>query len=137
MPPPPPSPSPDGGYLGIPAMSARLKALEQRILRQIGPLDSSTATATTPPPVPTTLTTTTTTTTIHRNTGRTVTAQTRQIPSNLTRAKHSARKTCFSFVGLASLNSPSTSRASSAPPIRKGVFHLPLSPVQPTTNGTR
>lgn len=94
MPPPPPSPSPDGGYLGIPAMSARLKALEQRILRQIGPLDPSTTTATTPPPIPTTLTTTTTTT-IHRNTGRTVTAQTRQIPSNLTRAKHSAIKRAF------------------------------------------
>ena len=84
MPPPPPSSSPDGGYLGIPAMSARLKALEERILRQIGPLESSTATATaatTPPPVPTAIMT------IHRNTGRTITAQARQIPSNSPRAK--------------------------------------------------
>jgi hypothetical protein len=61
MPPPPPSSSTDGGYLGIPAMSARLKALEEKILRQIGPLDS--------------------TATPNRNTGRNITTQTRQVPS--------------------------------------------------------
>ena len=62
-PPPPPSSSADGGYLGIPAMSNRLKALEEKILRQIGPLDSPT------------------TPTGNRITSRNLNLQTRQIPS--------------------------------------------------------
>jgi mitogen-activated protein kinase kinase 7 len=97
-PPPPPSSSSDGGYLGIPAMSNRLKALEEKILRQIGPIDSPT------------------TPTGNRATSRNINLQTRQIPTSL--------------IGS------SPSRASSAPPTRKGVFHLPLSPLQPTTNNT-
>ncbi|CAF3181296.1 unnamed protein product [Rotaria sp. Silwood2] len=104
MPPPSPSSSSDGGYLGIPAMSSRLKALEEKILRQIGPLDTT----------PTT--TTTTTTTANRTTSRTTNAQTRPILTNL--------------------NASSPSRASSAPPIRKGVFQLPLSPLQSSINAT-
>lgn len=63
-PPPPPSSSADGGYLGIPAMSNRLKALEEKILRQIGPLDSPT------------------TPTGNRTTSRNLNLQTRQIPSS-------------------------------------------------------
>ncbi|CAF5092871.1 unnamed protein product, partial [Rotaria sp. Silwood1] len=102
MPPPPPSSSSDGGYLGIPAMSSRLKALEEKIIRQIGPLDSPT--------------TTTAATTTNRTTSRTTNAQTRPILTNL--------------------NASSPSRASSAPPIRKGVFQLPLSPIQSSTNNT-
>jgi mitogen-activated protein kinase kinase 7 len=98
MPPPPPSSSTDGGYLGIPAMSSRLKALEEKILRQIGPVD----------PV--------TTPTGNRTTARNINTQTRQVPT--------------------SLSGFSSSRASSAPPTRKGVFHLPFSPLQPTTNNT-
>ncbi|CAF1563678.1 unnamed protein product [Rotaria sp. Silwood1] len=101
MPPPPPSSSSDGGYLGIPAMSSRLKALEEKIIRQIGPLDSPTTTAAT---------------TTNRTTSRTTNAQTRPILTNL--------------------NASSPSRASSAPPIRKGVFQLPLSPIQSSTNNT-
>jgi hypothetical protein len=61
MPPPPPSSSSDGGYLGIPAMSSRLKALEEKILRQIGTVDSSTTT--------------------NRSTSRNTNTQTRQVPS--------------------------------------------------------
>lgn len=70
MPPPPPPPpsssssSSDGGYLGIPAMSNRLKALEEKILRQIGPLDTTTAAATG-----------------NRVTSRNTNTQARQIPS--------------------------------------------------------
>jgi mitogen-activated protein kinase kinase 7 len=97
-PPPPPSASSDGGYLGIPAMSNRLKALEEKIRRQIGPVDSPT------------------TPTGNRTTSRNMNIQPRQIPTSLT--------------GF------SPSRASSAPPTRKGVFHLPLSPLQPTINNT-
>jgi hypothetical protein len=63
-PPPPPSSSSDGGYLGIPAMSNRLKALEEKILRQIGPIDSGTASAG------------------NRTTSRNINTQTRQIPSS-------------------------------------------------------
>jgi hypothetical protein len=63
MPPPPPSSSSDGGYLGIPAMSNRLKALEEKIKRQIGPMDTGT-----PPPG-------------NRTTSRNINTQTRQIPS--------------------------------------------------------
>jgi len=63
MPPPPPSSSSDGGYLGIPAMSNRLKALEEKILRQIGPIDSGTAS------------------TGNRTTSRNPNTQARQIPS--------------------------------------------------------
>lgn len=61
MPPPPPSSSSDGGYLGIPAMSSRLKALEEKIVSQIGPLNSA----------PT-----------NRITSRTPNAQPRQLPSS-------------------------------------------------------
>ena len=64
-PPPPPSSSTDGGYLGIPAMSNRLKALEEKILRQIGPIDSPT------------------TPTGNRTTSRNLNLQTRQIPSRI------------------------------------------------------
>ncbi|CAF4086876.1 unnamed protein product [Rotaria magnacalcarata] len=98
MPPPPPSSSPDGGYLGIPAMSSRLKALEEKILRQFAPLETE------PPP------------TTNRITSRPMNAQPRLLPT--------------------SLNTSSSSRASSAPPIRKGGFQLPLSPLQPSTNNT-
>jgi len=66
-PPPPPSSSSDGGYLGIPAMSNRLKALEEKILRQIGPIDSPT------------------TPTGNRTTSRNLNLQTRQIPSRINR----------------------------------------------------
>ena len=62
-PPPPPSSSSDSGYLGITAMSSRLKALEEKILRQIGPVD----------PVMTP--------TVNRTTSRNLNLQTRQIPS--------------------------------------------------------
>ena len=71
MPPPPPSPSSaDGDYLGINAMSARLKALEEKILRQIGPVDATaaaTAAATTP----------------NRNTARHPTTLIRQTPGKI------------------------------------------------------
>ena len=117
-PPPPPSSSSDGGYLGIPAMSSRLKALEEKILRQIGPLDSGT------------------TPTINRTTSRNMNIQLRQIPST--------KKFQFFFyiknlhsVFVVSLSGSSPSRASSAPPTRKGGFNLPLSPLQPTPNNTR
>ncbi len=69
-PPPPPSSSSDGGYLGIPAMSSRLKALEEKIRRQIGPLDSGTPiTTTTPPPI------------TNRPTSRNINTPLRQLPS--------------------------------------------------------
>ncbi|CAF0721183.1 unnamed protein product [Adineta ricciae] len=115
MPPPPPSSSSDGGYLGIPAMSSRLKLLEEKILRQIGPFDASTSSASSTTTTPT-ASGTTTPTIINRPTSRNNSPQIRQLPT--------------------SLNSPSNSRASSAPPIRKGVFHLPLSPLQTTPNNT-
>ncbi len=119
MPPPPPpsSSSTDSGYLGIPAMSSRLKALEEKILRQIGPIDTGTT---------------------NRTTSRNINIQPRQIPSSI-KNKHFYVNLypSFFFVSIASLNSPLSSRASSAPPTRKGVFHLPLSPLQPTTNNTR
>lgn len=107
MPPPPPPPPPsnssststDGGYLGIPAMSNRLKALEEKILRQFGPLESPT------------------TPTANRTTSRNINTPIRQIPTSL-------------------IGSSASSRASSAPPTRKGVFHLPLSPLQPTPANT-
>ena len=79
MPPPPPSSSSDGGYLGIPAMSSRLKLLEEKILRQIGPFDASTSsssTTTTP-----TASGTTTPTIINRPTSRNNSPQIRQLPS--------------------------------------------------------
>lgn len=63
MPPPSPSSSSDGGYLGIPAMSTRLKALEEKIRRQIGPLDGETTSAN------------------NRTTSRTTNAQQRVLPS--------------------------------------------------------
>jgi hypothetical protein len=116
MPPPPPtsSSSTDSGYLGIPAMSSRLKALEEKILRQIGPVDTGTT---------------------NRTTSRNLNIQTRQIPSS--KKKNFFLLFSSFFLFLASLNSPSLSRASSAPPTRKGVFHLPLSPLQPTPTNTR
>lgn len=125
MPPPPPPPPPsnssststDGGYLGIPAMSNRLKALEEKILRQFGPLESPT------------------TPTANRTTSRNINTPIRQIPST---RKTKQFDRIFVFVSIASLiGSSASSRASSAPPTRKGVFHLPLSPLQPTPANTR
>ena len=78
MPPPPPSASsPDGGYLGIPAMSARLKALEERISRQgglISPTSTSTKTKITTIAPATTM--------VDRIKSRNPTPQLRQTPSN-------------------------------------------------------
>lgn len=85
MPPPPPPPpsssssttssSTDGGYLGIPAMSNRLKALEEKILRQFAPSET--------PTIPT----------ANRTTSRNLNTPIRQIPS--TRKKKVQRMICL------------------------------------------
>ena len=72
----------DGGYLGIPAMSSRLKALEQKILRQIGPIDPGAA---------------------NRNTSRNITVQARQIPSETHGHGISSPTRCFLSFQLVSI----------------------------------